>query len=228
MYQKTKAETMREIDFIPLWYKAGRKRRVSYHRQYAVIGVVFAFMLVWSFVSGHSISNAKADIRFLENDIKAGSATFDEFNRLENTINGISDKADILTRLDTGIDISAVFAEVSFILSERIVLSRFELSNEKFTDKSGTSSSRVLIGSRAAHKKSSLPENDTRFLVTIAGVAADASDVAGLIAKLEDSAYFCRIIPGFSRNREISGHLATEFEIKCYIANYIERNQTGS
>ena len=228
MYLKMKVGTMREIDFIPLWYKAGRKRRVSYHRQYAVMGAVFALMVVWSFISGHSISNARADIRSIEDNINAGVATFDEFNRLENTINGISDKADILTKLDTGVDISAVIAEVSFILSERIVLSRFELSNEPFIDKSGASSSRVLIGSRTARKKSSLPENDTRFLVMIAGVAADASDVAGLIARLEDSAYFCRIIPGFSRNREISGHLATEFEIKCYIANYIERNQTGS
>ncbi|HEG44529.1 MAG TPA: hypothetical protein ENH94_10825 [Phycisphaerales bacterium] len=224
----TKAGTMREIDFIPLWYKAGRKRRVSYHRQYAVMGSVFALMLIWSFISGLSISNAKADIRSIEDKINTQIATFDEFNRLENTINGISNKAEILTKLDTGVDISAVIAEVSFILSERIVLSGFELSNELFTDKSGKSSSRVSIGSRMAREKSSLPENNTRFLVTIAGVAADASDVAGLIAKLEDSAYFCRIIPGFSRNREISGHLATEFEIKCYIANYIERKQTGS
>ncbi len=224
----TKAETMREIDFIPLWYKAGKKRRVSYRRQYAVMSSIFALMVTWSFISGHSISNARADIRSIEDKINTQVATFDEFNRLENTINGISDKADILTRLDTGVDISAVIAEISFILSERIVLSRFELSNEPFIDKSGVSTSRVAIGSRSSREKGSLPENNTRFLVTIAGVAADASDVAGLIAKLEDSAYFCRIIPGFSRNREISGHLATEFEIKCYIANYIERKQTGS
>ncbi len=219
---------MKEIDFIPLWYKAGRKRRVSYHRQYAVITAVFALMVIWSFISGHSISNAKADIRSIEDKINAGQTTFDEFNRLESTINGLNEKGEILTKLDTGIDISAVIAEISFILSERIVLSRFELSNEAFTDKSSVSSARVAIGSRLAREKSSLPDHDTRFLVTISGIASDASDVAGLIAKLEDSAYFCRIIPGFSRNREISGHLATEFEIKCYIANYIERKQTGS
>ena len=223
-----KAGTMNEIDFIPLWYKAGRKRRVSYHRQYVVMGSVFALMVIWSFISGHSISNVRADIRSIEDRINAGVATFDEFDRLENTINGLNERGEILTMLDTGIDISAVIAEVSYILSERIVLSRFELSNELFTDKSGVSSSRVVAGLRSSREKSSLPDRNTRFLVTVAGIAADASDVAGLIAKLEDSSYFCRIIPGFSRNRGVNGRLGTEFEIKCYIANYIERKQTGS
>jgi len=62
----------------------------------------------------------------------------------------------------------------------------------------------------------------------ISGVASDASYVADLVCKLEDSPYFCQVIPSFSRNREIKVETGvaeenlriSEFEIRCYLANY--------
>jgi len=47
---------------------------------------------------------------------------------------------------------------------------------------------------------------------------------------LEDSPYFCQVIPSFSRNRRIrterrvigEDYQVSEFEIICYLANYSE------
>ena len=85
-----------------------------------------------------------------------------------------------------------------------------------------------------------------RFRVVIGGVAADASDVAALICMLEDSPYFCKVVPSFSRtivinvagnpsfNSESTNETVqkneknkqikvSEFEISTYLANYCEQ-----
>ena len=53
---------MNEINFIPDWYSRGRSRRRSYRAQYIVLGCVFGFCALWSFVSGRILSNAKAQV----------------------------------------------------------------------------------------------------------------------------------------------------------------------
>jgi len=51
---------MKEIDFLPEWYKSGRRRQVSYRTQYIALGGVFVVMMVWSLITTHSISKARA------------------------------------------------------------------------------------------------------------------------------------------------------------------------
>jgi hypothetical protein len=78
-------------------------------------------------------------------------------------------------------------------------------------------------------------EGDVGFKIVLDGVASDARDVAEFICKLEDSPYFCQVVPLFTRNKEIKittssagrrgGILASEFEISCKLANY---RQEGS
>ncbi len=51
---------MKDIDFLPEWYKSGKRREVSYRTQYMALGGVFLVMAVWSLTTTHSISQARA------------------------------------------------------------------------------------------------------------------------------------------------------------------------
>ena len=215
---------MKEIDFIPQWYKAGRKRQVSYRRQYTVMGVAVAIMFVWSFAGNHTISKANAELNTIEADLRENAAVLEEYNSLESQILTLKEKADLLNGIDDKIDLPAVIGEISYLVSEKIVLRKVEFKTEIFGDtKTAVRTSRVTFGSASKSGKYPMPAGNTRFKVVVAGLAADPSDVANLIARLEGSQYFSRIIPGFSRNRTVGDHLATEFEIGCYLANYVER-----
>jgi hypothetical protein len=215
---------MKEIDFIPQWYKAGRKRQVSYRRQYSVMGIVVAIMLIWSFVGNHTISRANAELNTIEASLHENAAVLEEYSSLENQILTLKEKADLLNSIDDKIDLPAVLGEISYLVSEKIVLSKVEFKNELFGDpKTVQRTSRVTFGSSAKSGNNPMPTQHTRFKVVIAGLAADPSDVASLIARLEGSQYFARIIPGFSKNKTVKDHLVTEFEIGCYLANYVER-----
>ena len=142
---------------------------------------------------------------------------------------------------------------MSFLIDEKIVLGKVEFIAEKIKrkqqDKLSLISSNVVRAAQKEMRPKQVPLGDVRFRVVIGGVAADASDVAALICMLEDSPYFCQVVPSFSRttmitaagnssfhskikNEKTEGNVqkneentqiqVSEFEISTYLANYHE------
>jgi len=248
---------MKEIEFLPEWYKSGKRRQISYRTQYLALGGVFVVMMVWGFIASHSISKARAQFAEMGTEHVEAKGVSAELAELKSELKGLQKKAEFIEEIDSKIDVASVLAEISFLIDERIVLSKVEFIAEKFVDiqdsKPSSRTSAVVRAVRAQlGKKRELPIGDVRFKVVIDGVAADASDVAALICKLEDSPYFFQVVPSFSRNAEIEIKSApslslqtnlaertlktkegirgagkkiqvSEFEINCYLANYREQ-----
>ena len=224
---------MKEIDFLPKWYKSGRRREVSYRKQYIVLVGIFVIMMAWNFVATSSISKATAELsREKSRQAEAESASR-EFARIKSQVTGLQERAKSIEEIDSKIDVANVLAEMSFLIGEKVVLSKVEFKAERFIDKQearmNSGSVIRVAGGNFGGREAMLP-GDVRFKVVISGVASDGSDVAELICKLEDSPYFCQVIPLFSRNRKMragSGLAGedlqvSEFEISCYLANYRE------
>ena len=53
---------MKEIDFLPEWYRSGRQRQMRYRTQYIALGGIFAVMMVWNLVCICSLSSAKTQL----------------------------------------------------------------------------------------------------------------------------------------------------------------------
>lgn len=237
---------MKEIDFLPEWYKSHKRRSASYRVQCVVVGGIFAIMMVWNYFAASSISRAEAEIaRLAGGNAGAQGATL-RYSQLKAQIGGLQKQAATIENIDSRINVAGVLAELSFLIARPTVLSRVELTAEKFTD--GVSSGGSKRGGglvKAVRTKSSeaaaLPLVDVRFKVVIGGVAPGSSDVAALICRLEDSPYFFNVVPSYSRNtviRPVGGPAgrssdvksgdgkaaadirASEFEISCYLANY--------
>ena len=249
-------KVMKEIDFLPEWYKTGRRRQLSYRTQYIALGGIFIVMMVWNFSATHTISKAKAKYAQMATEQTQAEKVSAELAGLQSQLIGFQKKAEFIDEIDSKIDVASVIAEISFLVDEKIVLSKIEFISEKFANKQKTRSSQhssdiVTVVSRKLNEHKLLLGN-VRFKIVIRGVASDSSDVAALICKLEDSPYFCQVVPSFSRNTEIKkvggssyssgsnltdesknfeeryqkegGNLqVTEFEIVCYLANYIEQ-----
>ena len=217
---------MKEIDFIPQWYKAGQKRILSYHRQYALVTVLFVVLLVWSFVAGGLISRARAQVDSREQVLEMGEPLEAEYDEVRQRISLFETKAELLSRVSPKANISEIIAELSYVMSDRIVLSKLHVEHESLDLSSGSGRKAVvrLLSSRN-QGASSLPAANTVMHVVMTGIAAEASDVARLISKLEESPYFCRIVPGYSKNKKVGGFMASEFEIRCYVANYIQQGE---
>jgi hypothetical protein len=220
---------MKEIDFLPTWYKSGRQRQISYRTQYAGLGGIFVAMMVWNFVATHSLSEATAELVRVELKSASTESAAQEFAKIKGEAAQLQGKVRTIKEIDSKIDVANVLAEISFLVDRKIVLSKVEFTAEKFEGKRGekpNSSSTVRVAGVSG--KESPPLGNVRFKMLIDGVALDAGDVAALICKLEDSPYFCQVIPLFTRNKEMrtaggaggEKFQVSEFEISCNLANY--------
>jgi len=223
---------MKDIDFLPEWYKSGRQRQIGYRAQMLGMGGVFLIMIVWNFVATHSISRVGAEIerrKAIQADAEAVSR---EFAGIKSEVLQLKKKVKFMEEMDSKIDVAGVLAEMSYLIDDNIVLSKIEFDAERFVKgELQKTSSRTNTAARAVGRnitgKDELSLGDVRFKVVISGVATNAGDIADLICKLEESPYFCRVYPSFSRNRQMElgtgkSFQVSEFEISCYLANYRE------
>jgi len=223
---------MNDIDLLPQWYKKNQRRQMGYRVECFTLGCILMVMLVWGLHTKSMVSEAEARLnrlqsrhRELKNDVRL-------FSELKETTAALKKKVDILKEIDSRIDVPGVMAELSFLIDKDIVLKKVKFDAEQF--KSRQTGKGASAGLRTARSRSSSNDvilfGDVRFTVLISGIAADGSDVAELICKLEDSPYFFQVIPFFSRNiKTQAGGSAeeeklefTEFELGCYLANYRE------
>ena len=243
---------MKEIDFLPEWYKSGKRRQISYRTQYIILGSVFVVMILWNLITARSISKAQAQFVNMETKQAKAENLSTQLQELKGKLELIQKKAEIVEKIDSKIDVANVLAEMSFLIDERIILSKVEFSAEKFPDERQDGKSPGAPVVRAVQTtlrdNQKIPLGDVRFKVVINGVAVDAGDVAALICKLEDSPYFCQVDLSYSKNTEISTNSSgyskvesgksnwnaqqyernkkiqvSEFEISSYLANYIEK-----
>jgi Tfp pilus assembly protein PilN len=233
---------MKEIDFLPEWYKSHKRRRLSYRTQYIALACTFGVMMMWNFVSLNSVSNATAKLAQMASEQSKAQITSKEFTRIKNELADLHKKVNILGEIDSRIDVANLLAEMSFLIDERIVLSKVEFISEKFIDKqpkTNTGAAVRVVGVEPDRLRG-LPLGDVLFKVLISGIAADASDVASLVRRLEDSPYFCKVCPSISRIKTMqitnntvkiseagakkalnaNDYRVSEFEISCYLANY--------
>jgi len=218
---------MKEIDFLPEWYKTGRQRHISYRTQYVAIFGILILMIFWSILTGHSIRSARAQLSQMKRIQMTNLAPLIEYNKLKGRLQRLSDQAGIIEVVDSKIIISNVLAELAFLIDQRIVLSEMDIKAEAFEsgDKAENMSGSAFTTGKEAVGKQRLPlEENARFKIVMTGLAVNAADVALLIRTLEDSPYVRDVKPTFCRNKRLKDYQATEFQVSCYIANYREEN----
>jgi len=229
---------MKEVDFLPEWYRNGRRRRTSYRTQYIALGGMFIVMLTWNIITSNAISKATAEISRNMPKQKDAESISSQYTLVNKKLEQLQVKANVLEKIDSKINVASVLAELSFLIDKTVALSRVELLAGKLAERK-LPDTRTVVPVRAAYGSSSGRQHSflgpVRFKVLINGIAADGSDVAQLICSLEDSPYFTQVVPSFSRSKKMrtaegaGGEeiVVTEFEISCYLANYKDAD-TGS
>jgi Tfp pilus assembly protein PilN len=246
---------MKEIDFLPEWYKSSRRRQVNYRVQYIVLSGIFAVMMVWNFVATNSMSRAKAQLVQMATKQTQAEKASAKLAELKKDVSAFHKKEQLVEKIDSKINVSNILAEISFLINEKIVISKLQLISEKFLDEQNDGQSmQNNTALRSANynfaENIEHPLGNMRFKVLITGVAANASEVATLICNLEESPYFFQVTPSYTRSaqieaikhtlvnsqRELSRDLlknkgknlgsedkitVSEFEISCYLANYL-------
>jgi hypothetical protein len=235
---------VKELDFLPEWYKNDRRRQVHVRTQYGALVVVFLVMMTLNGTALHRAGKASAEGARLENQRVGAEAVVQEFDGLTKRLNELKTRADLVEQMDSRVDVSAILAELSHLIGDSIVLRKVEIHAEPFgrtEDKGQTKSSVVRLVDRPASSEKEIPLGRVKFRIVLTGVAAQPADVAALVCRLDASAYFQRVHPSYGNARGQAGARpapqpqeggttvkalnasdVTEFEIACYLANYKE------
>ena len=234
---------MKELDFLPKWYKDDKRRQLHVRRQYVALVAVFLGMMTFNVTEIHRAGKAVAKAGSLENQRVGAEAVVHQFDGLTKQLNELKTRAKLVEQMDSRVDVAAILAEMSHLIGDSIVLRKLEILAEPFRraeEKGQTKGSAVRLASRAAGSEKDLPLGRVRFRIVLTGVAAHPADVPDLVCKLEDSAYFQQVQPSFygstrmqAGTRSVPGPQegaaavktqgvpgVTEFEIVCYLANY--------
>jgi hypothetical protein len=221
---------MKEIDFLPQWYKDKRRRQGHYRAQYLGLASLLIVMAAWTAVTTHSICKEQDRLDGMTTGV-TGTAAAQEFAKMKNDFETLHVHTALLSRIDQHVRISGLLGELSAISGNQVKFSRLYVQAEKQPqqDSAAQLPSNTIRAVRDVMTDKTGPyDGDIRFKVTIAGIASDATYVAGLIRRLEQSAWFFKVTPSFCKNSTVSEHVVSEFEIICYIANYTETRTTAT
>ncbi|MHB0947122.1 MAG: PilN domain-containing protein [Sedimentisphaerales bacterium] len=210
---------MREIDFLPDWYKHGRAEQRKHREFYIAIGLIMLVMIVWSVFANGRVAAVKAKNATLQNARLIQTRGQTEYDDAQNQFEQMQAKQRMLDSVKSNMAVSNVLAEISHLLTGGVVLKKLEIKAEPLPSQDNAKSEIKIYSADSAQSKTF--DNKVRFKIVISGLASDAAQVAETINMLEMSDYFFQVIPGFSRNIPVGERQMCEFELTCYLSNYI-------
>ncbi len=210
---------MKDINFLPNWFMAGQADKQSRRRQCIAIIGLFIVLTVWSFVTGSGLATAHARLKTLRDAGQNRTQAAIQYEQASAKLAELKKQQKLLQLAEGRIVPSAILAELSRLISQRIVISEMSVEPEVYTGNAKIETKRRAKTVSAGKQE----QQYFRYRLKITGLAAEPALVAQLLRNLENSEYFCQVVPKFSLGRSINGIDATEFEINCYLANYIEK-----
>jgi hypothetical protein len=216
---------MIEIDFIPQWYRISRNRRLWYQRQFLILGSIAILVALWSFVAGRGLSQARADLRAAHSNFESEIGKIQRYEQLQIQYSALQTKAAVLDSIVPRTSYASVLAELSHCVGPDVVMKKLNIFSEPIDtgqrgDSIGAVGKMAKQNSAAGTDKTAgqFPAAQTR--IVLVGYAADAKHVAALISALEQSNYFFRVAPIYSKNEIVGLRNITEFEIQCVLADF--------
>lgn len=214
---------MTEIDFIPQWYKADRKRRQWYQRQYLMLVLAAGLLCLWCLAAGHSAARATAAVNEVQADFEKGIRTYKQFRQLEDRCTQLKIKSNLLDMIVPHSRYSAALAELACCIVPDVVVSKVTIQRtapEKNSE-AGKGKTTVSVAAKSDSKNALAPLAFGGISqIDLSGIALSAQEVAGLIEALEQSAYFGNVTPIFSKNKQIGNKMVTEFEIRFCVMDF--------
>lgn len=222
---------MREIDFIPEWYKTDRMRKRQNVRHSTLIAILFSVMMLWSFIAGSHVRHVTAAVEEIQEAYQKSTARVDQTQVLNDEIAALKQKATLLDRITPRTKATSILGELSYLIQKNIILSELSLSYEPIENSGPSQSAASAAVVKVARKQNGanqvVSDVPSRLKVVLTGIASQPAAAASLIARLEETQYFQQVTLVYSKPKQVRQQNVTEFEISCIVADYRTYKQQG-
>ena len=191
----------------------------------AIMAVMFTLMVGWGLAINGHVSHVSAQVEEIQTAFEKGRIRSEQANQLKNKIAEMKEKTTLLDKVESRTKMTAILGELSYLIGENVILSKLSLQNELIPnrERKNASASAAVVqvgGSQKDGQDDVVPVSPSHYKVVLTGIAARPADAALLITRLEQTAYFDSVFLVFSKPKKVKNRDVTEFEIRCFVADY--------
>ena len=199
---------MREIDFVPQWYRASQRRRRDLTVRVSCLCVLTAAMVAWSVRNLAVVRAAEADLAALQECCRSQGMSLDQHAALKRRLGELNERRALLRTLRGGVRVEQVFAELSHLMPEAMALTAAVLNQHD----------RVELIDRDGRWQRD--RETTPGLMEINGLAASHVQVGSLLAALDRSSCFRKVEMKYSKPVVRAGREARDFRLAFRVPRF--------
>jgi Tfp pilus assembly protein PilN len=203
---------MREVDFIPGWYRASRQRKRDLVIRAAFLGVLAVEMVLVSVGSYVQRAAARENLAELETSFKGQAEVITSLSQLVLRLEELREKRQLLSDVAGGAPVHGVLAELSRLMPEATALTRVGLVQSRRIGAAG----RQQEGD--AGKDAAQPDDEGTLEIT--GWAASDVHVGSLMTNLAESPLFSDVRLRYSKPVAVNDREVRTFQLTCELPQF--------
>ena len=194
---------MHELEFLPAWYPALRRRRRFVAMQAWLSGVVIVTLGFWMLLAQHNVRVAQGALNSINSQLQQTDQELHRLNELQALKQQMSLQAQVVARLGPHVPTARILDELEQLMPPQMALLDFTLNTQ--SQNKAPAALAAASGSQATQSRS--------LHLRLHGVAPTDVDLGNFLARLAGVPYFSDIAMSYSRDRSDSGHVMREFEV---------------
>lgn len=193
---------MRELDFLPTWYPAIRRRKRQTLLQLWLTGLVAIGLCVWQLMAHRNIERKERQAESVVADLSQTRATLKVLEEQASLKQKLQVQDEMLAKIGTHIEASRMFDAIDKAMPKDMSLISATLETEELTNTAAKTDS-----------KSAAPKLDRRLKVRLEAVAPTQLDLANFLAALTNVPIFEDVTPTWAKDQIQNDHLMRRFEV---------------
>jgi Tfp pilus assembly protein PilN len=194
---------MRELEFLPAWYPALRRKRRFVALQAWLAGAVVAALGLWMLLAERNVRSAEASLVNLQGQLQQTDDQLHRLSELQSLKQEMSEQAEVVARLGPHVPVARLIDVLQDAMPDDMAI----------LDLSSQSQAQTKQATALSAASGNQPVVIHTELVRLHGVVPSDVDLGNFLARLAGVPYFSDIAMTYSKDRVEGGRMMREFEV---------------
>jgi Tfp pilus assembly protein PilN len=196
---------MRELEFLPDWYRNVCRRRAWVIAQaWGTAGLVVV-MVIWACIAQFQAMRAQHEQKRVAAQVTRSQKDVDELRLLQLEKNTWNERGEVMAKVGLSVESTRLLQTIADSLPETVALTSFNLQTDEKIEVPRS-------GAAARAMKDKTPTMDRKLRVRLTGISRSDSEVWDLVTELTKYSFFEDVQPN-TKEGDYEGRLVKEFEI---------------
>jgi Tfp pilus assembly protein PilN len=194
---------MRELDFVPDWYRQTRRRRRLVVLHVWMSAALAGGLGLWMVLVLGNIRTAESTLSNLQSQVNQTDRQFTEMKSLSADLNRWRQQDRILSKLGYQIEVARLLRTLDTVMPRELSLLGVQCDTEERPQPTASGAVTTVADQ----------VNDRRMRIRLQGAAPTDVDLTNFVTQLGTVAFFDNVLVVYVRDANSNGHAMREFEV---------------